>query len=103
MLASRLTHKHVLVLTDGVNTAGPEPAGELSRLKDTASRSGKTLSAHFVAFDIDADRFKALRALGATVVGAADARQLGQQFDYILERKILLEEEEPPAKGQKAD
>jgi len=103
VLASRLTHKHVLVLTDGVNTAGPEPAGELSRLKDTASRSGKTLSAHFVAFDIDADRFNALRALGATVVGAADARQLDQQFEYILERKILLEDEEPPAKGRKAD
>src|SRR5207247_393873 len=73
------------------------------RLKDTASRSGKTLSAHFVAFDIDADRFNALRALGATVVGAADARQLDQQFEYILERKILLEDEEPPAKGRKAD
>jgi len=103
VLSSRLTHKHVLVLTDGVNTVGPEPAGELSRLKDTASRSGKTLSAHFVAFDIDADRFNALRALGATVVGAADARQLDQQFEYILERKILLEDEEPPAKGRKAD
>ncbi len=102
-LTSRLTHKHVLVLTDGVNTTGPEPAGELSRLEDTARASGTTLSAHFVAFDVDADRFKALRALGATVVGAADAKQLDQQFAYILERKILLEEEEPPAKGPKGD
>ncbi len=50
---------------------------------------------HFVAFDVDAKQFAPLKKLGATVVGAADEKQLNTQLEYILQRKILLEEEEP--------
>jgi hypothetical protein len=32
------------------------------------------------------------------VVGAADEKQLNTQLEYILQRKILLEEEEPVKK-----
>jgi hypothetical protein len=32
------------------------------------------------------------------VVGASDEKQLDTQLDYILQRKILLEEEEPVKK-----
>ena len=49
---------------------------------------------HFVAFDVDAKVFDPVKKLGATVVGAADEKQLNTQLEYILQRKILLEEEE---------
>ena len=51
---------------------------------------------HFVAFDVDAKQFEAVKKLGATVVGAADENQLGSQLQFILQEKILLEDEEPP-------
>ncbi len=35
---------------------------------------------------------------GVTVVGAADEKQLGQQLEFILEEKILLEKEAPTKK-----
>jgi hypothetical protein len=40
--------------------------------------------------------FDPVKKLGATVVGAADEKQLNTQLDYILQKKILLEEEDPP-------
>jgi hypothetical protein len=39
-----------------------------------------------------------LKKLGATVVSAADEKQLNAQLEYILQRKILLEDEEPAKK-----
>jgi hypothetical protein len=98
VLGSPLKRKHVLVLTDGENTAGPDPTATLPRLQAAAARAGTTFSVHFVAFDVDAKRFNAVKDLGATVVGAADERELDAQFEFILERKILLEDEEtsPP-------
>jgi hypothetical protein len=51
-----------------------------------------------VAFDVDAKLFNPLKKLGATVVGAADETQLNTQLSFILEKKILLEEEEPAQK-----
>lgn len=95
VLKSGLSRKHVLVITDGVNTAGPDPATVLPRLRDQAARQQTGLSVHFVAFDVDAKRFDPLRKLGATVVGAADEIQLNTQLGVILEKKILLEDEEP--------
>jgi hypothetical protein len=95
VLASPLNHKHVLVITDGINTSGPQPAAVLPRLKQQAEQNHAALSVHFVAFDVDAKVFDAVKKLGATVVGAADEKQLNTQLDFILQRKILLEEEEP--------
>jgi hypothetical protein len=57
-----------------------------------------TVSVHFVAFDVDAKVFDPVKKLGATVVGASDEKQLNTQLEYILQRKILLEEEEPVKK-----
>jgi hypothetical protein len=95
VLASPLSHKHVLIITDGINTAGPQPAAVLPRLKQQAEQNHASLSVHFVAFDVDAKVFDPVKKLGATVVGAADEKQLNTQLDFILQRKILLEEEEP--------
>jgi hypothetical protein len=98
VLNSGLARKHVLVITDGMNTVGPDPAATLPRLKQQAAQKGTTLTPHFVAFDVNAQVFNGVKKLGATVVGAANETQLNEQLNFILEKKILLEEEEPPKK-----
>ena len=98
VLASGLARKHVLVITDGVNTVGPNPAAVLPQLRQQAAQKQTGLSVHFVAFDVDAKVFDGVKKLGATVVGAANESQLNSQLEFILEKKILLEEEEPPKK-----
>ena len=97
VLGSRLNHKHVLVLTDGMNTAGPDPATVLPELNRAATRQNTGVSFHFVAFDVDAGAFARVKKQGATVLGAADAKQLNTQLEFILAEKILLEADEPAA------
>ncbi len=97
VLNSGLTRKHVLFITDGVNTTGPDPAKALAALQKEAMQKQTAVSVHFVAFDVDASVFDGVKKLGATVVGASNETQLNQQLEFILEKKILLEEEETPA------
>ncbi len=96
VLSSGLTRKHVLIITDGNNTSGPTPASVFPGLKKQAEAKQTGLSVHFVAFDVDAKVFSGVKKLGATVVGASDEKQLNEQLEFILEKKILLEDEEPP-------
>lgn len=96
VLNSPLKRKHVLVITDGLNTAGPRPENVFPGIKDEAARKQTLVSVHFVAFDVDAKQFAPLKKLGATVVGAADENQLSSQLQIIMQEKILLEDEEPP-------
>jgi uncharacterized protein YegL len=95
VLDSPLARKHVLVITDGLNTAGPPPAAVMPKLKQQAEQKQASLGIYFVAFDVAAQQFEPLKKLGATVVGAADEKQLNSQLEFILQRKVLLEEEEP--------
>jgi hypothetical protein len=98
VLNSPLSRKHVLVITDGMNTSGPPPAAVMPKLKLQAEQKQTVLSVHFVAFDVDAKVFDPVKKLGATVVSAADEKQLNTQLQFIMQRKILLEEEEPKKK-----
>jgi hypothetical protein len=98
VLKSELSRKHVLVITDGLNTVGPAPEVLLAPLMKQAEKAGTPLFTHFVAFDVDAKQFAPVKKLGATVVGAADETQLNTQITFILEEKILLEAEEPTKK-----
>src|SRR5256885_883168 len=98
VLASGLTRTHVLVITDGINTVGPDPAAVMPKLKLLAEQRQASLAVHFVALDVNAKVFDGVKKLGATVVGAADEAQLNSQLEFILEKKILLEDEEPPKK-----
>jgi hypothetical protein len=95
VLESPLPHKHVLIITDGMNTAGPKPEDTLPLLQRKSGQEGTSVSVHFVAFDADAKIFNPVKKLGATVVSAADEKQLNTQLEFIMQRKILLEEEEP--------
>ncbi len=98
VLASPLPRKHVLIITDGLNTIGPKPETVFPQLKQQAADKQTTISVHFVAFDVDGRQFAPLKRLGATVVAASDETQLNAQLQFILQRKILLEDEEPPQK-----
>jgi hypothetical protein len=94
VLRSPLTQKHVLVVTDGINTKGPDPVSAIPKVTKDAERSGTAVLYHFVAFDIKASVFNGVKQLGATVVGAADEKELNSQLEFILEEKILLEAED---------
>ena len=98
VLKSDLTRKHVLIITDGINNVGPDPAAVLPRLRQLAEQKQTGLSVHFVAFDVNAKVFDGVKKLGGTVVGASDEAQLNTQLEFILEKKILLEDEEAPRK-----
>ncbi len=98
VLRSSLARKHVLVITDGMNTVGPAPTATLAKLQEAAAQAQTGLAVHFVAFDVDAKVFAGVKKLGATVVSAANENQLNTQLEFILEKKILLEDEEPPKK-----
>jgi Mg-chelatase subunit ChlD len=98
VLDSPLSRKHVLIITDGLNTEGPAPEVVMPGLKRQADQKQANLSVHFVAFAVAARQFDAVKKLGATVVGAADEKQLDTQLEFILQHKILLEEEEPVKK-----
>ena len=68
VLNSPLSKKHVLVITDGVNTYGPQPAAVIERLKQQVEKKKSVLSVHFVAFDVAAKVFEGVKRQGATVV-----------------------------------
>lgn len=99
VLKSDLSRKHVLVITDGINTVGADPVETLPEVKKLAESKQASLQFHFVAFDVNAKLFDPIRKLGVTVVGASDEKQLNTQLETIMQRKILLEEEEPPKKN----
>jgi Mg-chelatase subunit ChlD len=101
VLVSKLSRKHVLVLTDGMNTKGPDPSVMIPKLNQEAARKGASVFFHFVALDVDEKAFANVKKLGATVVGAADEKQLNSQLEFILQEKILLEEEEIPSAKEK--
>jgi hypothetical protein len=96
VLASPLTHKHIVIITDGINTIGPAPEAVIPRIKkNAAGLGGGDVFFHFVAFDVDAKVFDPVKRQGATVLAAANEQQLNSQLQFIFERKILLEDEEP--------
>jgi len=98
VLNSGLTRKHVLVISDGESNVGLDPAAAMAQLKGKADQKETALSVHFVAFDVDAKIFDGVKKRGATVLSAANELQLNSQLEFILEKKILLEEEESPTK-----
>lgn len=96
VLKSPLSRKHVLIITDGINTLGPTPASVMPRLQRQASRQQSSVSVHFIAFDVDAQVFSGVKQLGADVVSASDETQLDSQLDFILQNQILLEKPATP-------
>lgn len=86
---SNLSRRHLLVITDGENTDGYAPDDVMAGLgrRPEAARP----SVYFVAFDIAATRFDGVRNAGGLVLEAADAKELNQTLDFLLNGKILVE------------
>lgn len=97
LLASPLTRKHILVVTDGENTEGPAPERVWPGILEASQARGAGIQLHFVAFDVAAQVFAPVKQMGATVAGAGDEIQLKERLEYILQKKILLENEELPS------
>lgn len=89
LLATPAITKHLLVLTDGENTTGSTPLAALTALRNQAR--DQPLFVHVLALDISPSVFASLQKAGATLIGAADEKQLQSQLDFILETQILVE------------
>jgi hypothetical protein len=94
LAASGLAHQHVLVVTDGENNQGYDPADVMNAAGQLPQESRPAV--YFVAFDIAAQRFNGLRDAGALVLGASGGAELQQTLDYILTGKILAEQPAVP-------
>jgi Mg-chelatase subunit ChlD len=87
--ATGLSRRHLLIVSDGENTDGFKPeevAAGIAR-RPEAERP----SIYFVAFDIEARRFNALRNAGGLVLPAANGKELNDTLDMLLTGKILIE------------
>ena len=91
VLNSPQPHKHVLIITDGENTVGPDPAAILPSVNKAADKKQTTVFVHFIAFDVNAKVFNGVKNQGASVASAADEKELNSQLDFILQNQILLE------------
>ena len=86
-----MSRKHVLVITDGMNTIGSDPATVLPEVNRAAEKKKNPVFVHFIAFDVNAKVFDGVKKQGATVASAANETELNSQLDFILQNQILLE------------
>lgn len=91
VLDSPMPRKHVLIITDGMNSVGPDPAKTLPSVNKAAEKKQTTVFVHFIAFDVKATVFDGVKKQGASVASAADEKELNSQLDFILQNQILLE------------
>jgi hypothetical protein len=84
-----LTRRHLLVVTDGENTDGVEPDRVAVGIGKRPEVERPAI--YFVAFDVDAGRFKTVRDAGGLVLSAANATELNSTLDSLLRGKILVE------------
>jgi Mg-chelatase subunit ChlD len=87
--ATGLSRRHLLVVTDGENTTGPDPEDVAAAI--ARRPSAEQPSMYFVAFDISARRFDAVRNAGGLVLEAANPKALNETLDSLLRGKILIE------------
>jgi Mg-chelatase subunit ChlD len=80
--------KYLLVVTDGDNTNGRDPA-DVAR--DIYRKSEGAVQIFFVAFDTNPDKFRFLKDVGGDVMGAGSGPELRAALDGIYQGKILAE------------
>jgi hypothetical protein len=85
---SGVFRKNILVVTDGENTAGPDP-GLVAREVFTRSEGGVRM--YFVAFDVDAARFGFVESVKGEVIGAANGVALSAALDTLYQGRVLAE------------
>jgi hypothetical protein len=90
-----MSRRHILVVTDGQNNRGYSPgdvANALSRIPEE-----ERASLYFIAFDVGADQFDAVKDAGGLVLAASSGNDLKQTLDFVLTGKILVEQPVAPA------
>ena len=87
--ATGLSRRHLLVVTDGENTDGFEPADVAAGIMRRPFDERPAM--YFVAFDVEARRFGAVKDAGVFVLEAASGKALGETIDSLLRGKILVE------------
>ena len=89
-----MSRRHILVVTDGKNNKGYSPGA----VADAIARQPQEdrASVYFVAFDVSAERFNAVREAGGLVLEAASESELNQTMDFILTGRILVEQPTTP-------
>jgi Mg-chelatase subunit ChlD len=84
-----LSRRHLLLVTDGENTDGVKP--DLVATAINKRPEAERPAMYFVAFDVEASRFSAVRDAGALILSAANAAELNDTLDALLRGKILVE------------
>ncbi len=90
-----MARRHILVVTDGENNRGYSP-GAVAAFLATQPEDARP-SIYFIAFDVDAAKFNAVKESGGLVMAASNERDLNQTLDFILTGKILAEQPSAPA------
>lgn len=86
--ASGCTRQHIVCITDGENTSGPSP----DRIAEAFHQATNgEVAIHFVAFDIDAKKFRFLERVNGRAVEASDEAELQMQLTEIYDKRILAE------------
>jgi Mg-chelatase subunit ChlD len=93
LMGQKASGRHVLVITDGENTIGPLPEKRIAEINKEGMKTGNLVAFYFIAFDVNASIFAAIKKEGATLLSAADEKQLNERLTFVLEEKILLEKE----------
>lgn len=86
---SRLSRRHLLVVTDGENTDGVHPA-LVARILERQTDAARA-SLYFVAFDVDAEAFVEVKNAGGLLLSARSGAELAATFDELLSDRILVE------------
>jgi Mg-chelatase subunit ChlD len=84
-----LKRRHLLVVTDGENTDGSDPA-LVARVLE-AQKEDIRAGLYFVAFDVDATVFDGVKKAGGLLLSAKSGAELASTFDELLSDRILVE------------
>jgi Mg-chelatase subunit ChlD len=93
---SEMKSGNIIIISDGENTSGPEPE-EAMRAMSLLPYEDRA-HVYLVAFDMNASVFDNVKKEGAMVSEAQNDTELQQTMDYILYKKILVEEPITPRK-----
>jgi Mg-chelatase subunit ChlD len=86
--ATKMSRKHVVLLSDGKNNSSFDPTDVMKVINETGAAS-----VYCVAFDVNAGCFNGIKTNGGLVYSAANQQELQSQLDTILNTKILVEAE----------
>lgn len=84
-----LSRRHLLVVTDGENTDGVKPGPVTVAINKRPEAERPAI--YFVAFDVEASRFSGVKDAGGLVLSAANAKELNDTLDMLVQGKMLIE------------